>query len=202
MSSPSSRFASIGIARSEWTTGSWASVARMVAGPWLEIGMIVGGMLGALGMLNALIMSYSANSTGPGRGRISARDPRTTRPQDRGAPTVSILVCAIAWGLALNLGFERLIELDLLFYGLSLVLEFVALVVLRVREPGLRRPYRVPGGIAGATLVGVAPTCLDPARLDSKREQRRWSHQRSGLRPDPGAPRVFLFAGISLLVPR
>ena len=121
--------------------------------------MVVAGMLSALGMLNALILSYSRlppvlAEDGYLPAFLARRHPKT------GAPQVSILLCAIAWGLALNLGFERLIELDLLFYSLSLVLEFVALVVLRVREPGLRRPYRVPGGLAGATLVGVAPTFL------------------------------------------
>jgi amino acid transporter len=149
----------IGIARSEWTAGSWASVARVVAGPWLEIGMIVGGMLSALGMLNALIMSYTRIPPALAEDGylppiLARRDPTT------GAPTVSIVVCAVGWGLALNLGFERLLTLDLLLYGLSLILEFVALLALRLREPDLPRPYRVPGGIAGAALVGVAPTLL------------------------------------------
>ena len=149
----------IGIPRSEWTAGSWAGVARVVAGPWLEIGMIVGGMLSALGMLNALIMSYTrippALAEDGYLPPILARRDSTT-----GAPTVSIVVCAVGWGLALNLGFERLLTLDLLLYGLSLILEFVALLVLRLKEPDLPRPYRVPGGIAGAALVGVAPTLL------------------------------------------
>jgi len=149
----------VGIARSEWTTGSWASVARVVAGPWLEIAMIVGGMLSAVGVLSALILSYTRippalAEDGYLPAILARRNPKT------GAPAVSILVCAVGWGLALNLGFERLIELDLLLYGLSLILEFVALLVLRLREPDLPRPYRVPGGLAGAALLGVAPTTL------------------------------------------
>jgi amino acid transporter len=149
----------IGIARSEWTTGSWAGVAGVVAGKWLEIGMIVGGMLSALGMLNALIMSYTRipavlAQDGYLPAILARRNPRT------GAPTVSILVCAVGWGLALNLGFQRLLQIDLLLYGLSLILEFIALFALRLREPGLHRPYRVPGGLAGAAMLGVAPTVL------------------------------------------
>jgi amino acid transporter len=54
----------------------------------------------------------------------------------------------------------KLIVLDVLLTGLSILLEFVALVVLRIREPGLRRPYRVPGGLAGAIALGVAPLAL------------------------------------------
>jgi len=40
------------------------------------------------------------------------------------------------------------------------LLEFIALVVLRIREPQLLRPFRVPGGLAGAILVGVEPLLL------------------------------------------
>jgi amino acid transporter len=53
-----------------------------------------------------------------------------------------------------------LITLDILLYGLSLSLEFVALVVLRIREPHLPRPFRVPGGLFGAVAVGVFPVLL------------------------------------------
>ncbi len=50
--------------------------------------------------------------------------------------------------------------IDILLYGVSLSLEFVALVVLRVREPDLPRPFRVPGGMFGAVAVGIAPMLL------------------------------------------
>ena len=40
------------------------------------------------------------------------------------------------------------------------MLEFVTLVVLRIREPELKREFRVPGGLVGATLLGVFPLLL------------------------------------------
>jgi amino acid transporter len=73
---------------------------------------------------------------------------------------VAILVCAIGWALCLGLGFERLVTIDILLYGCSLSLEFVALVVLRIREPELPRPFRVPGGLFGAIAVGITPMLL------------------------------------------
>ncbi len=36
----------------------------------------------------------------------------------------------------------------------------MALIVLRIREPELPRPFRVPGGMFGAVAVGVAPMLL------------------------------------------
>jgi len=70
------------------------------------------------------------------------------------------VVCAIGWAMCLGLGFERLVTIDILLYGSSLLLEFVALVALRIREPELRREFRVPGGLFGAIAVGITPTLL------------------------------------------
>jgi amino acid transporter len=115
-------------------------------------------MISAFGMFNALCLSYS---------RLPAAladdgylPPVFGRTLAHGAPWASILACAAAWMLSLGLSFDRLVSLDILLYGTSLVLEFVALVVLRVREPGLARPFRIPGGVPGAVLVGVGPVLL------------------------------------------
>lgn len=148
-----------GIPASAWETGSWADLAGLVGGAWLRVALVLGGMLSAFGMFNALALSYSrlpyAMALDGMLPRVFAR-----RVARTGAPWVSILACAIAWAGCLGLGFERLVLMDVMLCGLSLVLEFVALIVLRVREPNLPRPFRVPGGMTGAVLVGVAPVIL------------------------------------------
>jgi amino acid transporter len=75
-------------------------------------------------------------------------------------PWVAIVVLASCWALCLGLGFQRLVTLDIMLYGAALMLEFVTLVVLRVREPKLRRTFRVPGGMAGAVTCGIFPLAL------------------------------------------
>src|SRR5262249_50378250 len=82
------------------------------------------------------------------------------RTNRRNAPWVAIVVCAAGWALCLGLGFSRLITLDIMLYGASLMLEFVTLVVLRIREPELKREFRVPGGLPGAVLAGMFPLAL------------------------------------------
>jgi len=119
----------------------------------------IGGILGAWGTLNAQTMQYSRLPA------VMADDgllPRifSRRRSKTGAPWVAILACAAAWTVCLQLNFEKLILLDVLLTGLSLLLEFAALVALRIREPELRRPYRVPFGIAGAVSVGLLPCAL------------------------------------------
>jgi amino acid transporter len=142
-----------------WETGSWADIAGMLGGPLLRTGLVLGGMMSAFGMFNALVMSYSRLPYAMAQdGMLPAVFAKVTRRSR--APWVSILVLATGWALCLGFGFERLVTLDILIYGLSLLLEFVALVVLRITQPALPRPFRVPGGLFGVVLVGVLPMLL------------------------------------------
>src|ERR1700723_2750537 len=43
---------------------------------------------------------------------------------------------------------------------MRLMLVVVALIVFRIKEPGLRRPFKVPGGMGGAGLIGVCGLLL------------------------------------------
>jgi amino acid transporter len=149
----------VGVDPSEWDTGSWVDVARAFGGAPLAWAVVGGGMVSAFGMFNALCLSYSRvpavlAEDGYLPSALARRLPRG------GAPWVSVLVCSLAWTLSLGLSFERLVSLDILLYGSSLLLEFVALVILRVREPDLARPFRVPGGVVGAIALGVGPLAL------------------------------------------
>ena len=38
--------------------------------------------------------------------------------------------------------------------------EFIALAVLRIREPQMVRPFKVPGGVPVAVLLGIGPTLV------------------------------------------
>ena len=148
-----------GIPPQVWTTGSWATLGGQVAGRWLEIAIIAGGMIAALATFNSLLMSYSRLPMAMAEDGLLPRVFALTTKNTH-APWVAIITCAILWGACLGLGFERLVTLDIVLWGASMVLEFVALVLLRIREPELRRPFRVPGGVAACGLLGVAPTTL------------------------------------------
>ena len=148
-----------GLPTSAWETGSWADIAGLIGGPLLRIGLVLGGVISAFGMFNALVMSYSRLPLAMAQDGMLPAVFGKLHPKTR-APWVAILVCAIFWAPCLLLGFERLITIDILLYGTSLALEFVALVVLRVREPELPRPFRVPGGLFGAIAVGIPPILL------------------------------------------
>jgi amino acid transporter len=155
--------------------GSWADVAGVIGGrlfgfQWLRLLIVLGGMMSAFGMFNALVMSYSRLPLAMAQDGMLPKFFARTNART-GAPWVAILVCASCWALCLGLGFKRLITLDIMLYGASLMLEFVTLVVLRIREPQLKREFRVPGGLAGAITCGVFPfllLCL--AMVESEKE--------------------------------
>ncbi|MGH9594078.1 MAG: amino acid permease, partial [Bryobacteraceae bacterium] len=88
-----------------------------------------------------------------------------------GAPWVAIGACAMFWTVCYPLGFEKNLILDVLITGLSILLEFCALVVLRVREPDLPRPFRVPGGIAGTVAISLPPLALMVAVFARNRQE-------------------------------
>jgi len=168
---PVAAAARAGIDPGRWTTGSWTEAGAALGGRLLAAAVVAGGALCGIGMFNALLLSYSRVPAALAEDgflpRIFARrHPRTD------APTFSILACAICWTAALTLGFDRLIELDVLLYGGSLMLEFVALTTLRRREPDLARPFRIPGGIAGTVLIALGPLALLSIALVQNRGEK------------------------------
>ena len=169
-----------GIPADQFSTGAWTDAARTIGGPGLfgaglALAVVCGGMLNGAGMFNALMMSYARVPYALAVDGLLPRFlTRTTQASPTRAPVpwASVLVCAVAWALALRLSFERLISIDLVLYGASLLLEFVALVVLRLREPALNRPFRIPGGLPAAVLAGVGPAALIVFALYAARDER------------------------------
>lgn len=159
-----------GIAPDRFSTGAWVDAARLLGGPALAVAVVLAGSLDSMGTFNALTLSYTRL---PYAMACDDLLPRVfTRRNAAGVPWVALLACAVCWALALGLTFERLITVDLLLWGLSLLLEFAALVRLRLREPELPRPFRIPGPLAVPVLLAVGPTALIVFALWTARDER------------------------------
>jgi len=146
-----------GIPASKWTEGSWVSLAAMIR-PWLALPVLLTIMVSVVGQVNSLAMSYSRIPLAMAEDHLAPRI--LARVSPNGTPWPSILLCGLMWTLALSLSLDRILLMDILLYGASLILEFVALAVLRVREPSLNRPFRIPGGLPGAILLAIGPCML------------------------------------------
>jgi amino acid transporter len=159
-----------GIPADRFSTGAWTDAAHSLAGPWLALAVVIGGTINGFGMFNALMLSYTRVPYALAEEGLLPKF--VALKTKAGVPWVSVLLCSVAWALALKLSFERLISIDLVLYGAALLLEFVALVVLRLREPALMRPFKVPGGIRGTIAVGIGPALLILFALWAARAER------------------------------
>jgi amino acid transporter len=154
-----------------WSTGGWVDAGRVLGGPALAVAVTVAAIIGGVGTFGTLMLSLTRLPA------VMAADGYLPRPLARvsartGAPWISIIVCAVAWAVCLPLGFVSLVIIDVLLTGSSILLEFGALVALRIREPNLPRPYRVPGGLAGAIVLGIPPLALVILSLVRSKSQR------------------------------
>ena len=159
-----------GIPSTRFSTGAWADAAGLIAGSWLAFAVVLAGSIDGLGTFSALTLTLTRLPYALAEDGLLPSALRRTN--SRGVPWVSVVTCAVCWALALNLSFERLISIDLVLYGASLILEFIALAVLRVREPGLARPFRIPGGTPAAIAAGVGPAILIAFALYAARFER------------------------------
>lgn len=146
-----------GVPAASWSEGAWVSLAGGVR-PWLALPVLLTIMVSVVGQVNSLTMSYSRIPMAMAEDHLAPSI--LTRVSANGSPWCALLLCGAIWTLALSLSLERILLMDILLYGASLILEFVALVVLRITQPELARPFRIPGGTPGAIAIGVAPCFL------------------------------------------
>jgi len=151
-----------GLDPNRWSTGGWSDVASAIipgaSGAALALSISVAGMIAAFGTLDALTLTLARLPVVLGEDGYLPK--AFTKKNAAGAPWVSTVACAIAWALCLTLSFVKLIVLDVLLTGLSILLQFAALAALRIREPGLLRPFRIPGGTVVAVCLGIPPLGL------------------------------------------
>jgi amino acid transporter len=166
---PLAAMAFAGLSTADFSTGSWATAGGLIGGHPLNIAIVAGGIICGIGMFNSLMMSYTRLPIAMAADGFLPQ--LFLRRNSRGVPWTSLLACGIAWALALKLPFERLISIDLILYGSSLILEFVALIALRIREPELPRPFRA-GSFAFVCLLGVCPTLLIAYAIYASRAER------------------------------
>jgi amino acid transporter len=158
-----------GLSVVSFSTGDWMTAAVSIGGPLLGYAVVAGGIICGFGMFNALAMSYTRLPMAMAEDGMLPHV--LARRNQRGVPWLSVLLCGLAWALALKLPFERLISIDLILYGSSLLLEFVSLIVLRIREPELPRPFKA-GNLAFACSLAVGPAALIAFALYASRNEK------------------------------
>ena len=139
-----------------WTEGGWPQIAAAAAeGQWIAIWIALGGLVSAIALFNALLLSYSRIPFVLASDRLLPKSLAKLDP--RGTPRNAVIVSAICYSIFVLVPFGKLVIADVLLYSLALFLEFGALIQLRKREPSLRGSFRIPLGRGGVMVLAALP---------------------------------------------
>lgn len=142
-----------------WKDGAWTIIAQHLGGFYLGLAVTAAGLIATSGLFSSTLLAGSRIPFALAEDDVLP--PALTRLHPRfETPAIAILVSAVFYSFFSLQTFGDLAEVDVAVYSAGLILEFVALVVLRYREPDLTRPYRIPGGWFGVGLVVLLPAII------------------------------------------
>jgi amino acid transporter len=145
----------------KWREGGWPDIALMSAGVFgkpLAVMLALAGMISALALFNALLLSYSRIPLAMATDRLLPKS--LAKLDDRATPRNAVLVSAIFYSVFALLSFVHLVVADVLLYSMALFLEFGALIALRKNQPRLRGTFRIPLGRGGVTALALLPALI------------------------------------------
>jgi amino acid transporter len=132
------------------------ALGSIVGGNWLAMIIAAGGMASALGLFSAVLLSVSRvpkvmadDHLLPARLHLLHRKYNT--------PYISIIVCAIVVSGMVLWTFGDLLIIDVTLYGAALFLEFISLIIFRIKLPQKNRPFKIPLNVAGLCVLILLP---------------------------------------------
>ncbi len=138
---------------------SFATIGAMIAGPWLGFAVMIAAISGNFALYSDFLASGTRTPFVMAEDRLL---PKFLKAQHKkyGTPHISILVMAgvniiFCWG-----SFEQLIIIDVMLLMLSYIMIFIAAIILRIKEPNLHRPYRIPLGTKGLVAISIPPILI------------------------------------------
>jgi len=134
----------------------WPVIAQLVGGSWLGGVIAAAGMVSMWGLFTAQLLYVSRLPY------VMACDgwlPKVFARVSPGAavPKLAIVVFSTIGALFAALSFGSLAVISCLLYSAALTLEFLSLIVQRIRRPHATRAFRIPGGWLGMAYVCVTP---------------------------------------------
>jgi amino acid transporter len=139
-----------------WTTGSFSEMGRVIGGSYLGYALAIGGMISSFAVFEAGMLWVSRLPF------VLARERYLPAPLadvwERGAtPWKAIVLCCVMFTLLVPLGFTALIVLDVFFYMTALALEMGALLKLRRLYPVRDGLFKIAGGRNAIYVIAIAP---------------------------------------------
>jgi amino acid transporter len=138
------------------TDKGFPALAVLIGGKWLAVLIAAGGMASTLGIYAAVLLSVSRVP------KVMADDdllPKWLNKEHSKfkTPYISIIICSVVVSLMVLWTFADLLIIDVTVYGAGLFLEYISLIRLRVNEPDMLRPFKIPLNIAGLIIMALLP---------------------------------------------
>lgn len=137
-------------------TAGFPVLAEKLGGYGLGILLAIAALVSAWSLFNSQLLYASrlpfAMASDGWLPKIFARANEKT-----GVPTNALIACCVVSAIFAALPFGKLVVIDILFYSAELLLEFIALIVLRRTAPDLPRPFKIRGGWLVLILITLAP---------------------------------------------
>ncbi len=138
---------------------SFVEIGRKLGGSALGVALLASALLGNL----ALYLDYLASGARPLFALASdGLFPKTVSGVSKrwGTPIAAIVLMAALNAVLIIGPFRNLVVIDVILFISSYAVIFVAAVRLRTKEPGLKRPFRVPFGTKGLVAMVVPPILI------------------------------------------
>jgi len=126
-----------------WEDRAFYDIAEQQVGGWLRIWIGIAGVVGNAGMYVAEMFEDSWQLQGMAEVSLVPSLFRYRHPRFR-TPINAILIQVVIICLLQAFSFNVIVCIDNFFAVISVLLELIAFVVLRVKRPDLPRPYKVP----------------------------------------------------------
>jgi len=117
------------------------------------------GIISSLGLFSSVLLSISRvpkaiADDGIFPSKFTALHPKYNTPY------ISIIVCALFVSCLSLWTLTDLIVVDVILSGAKLTLELIALIKLRRSHPREHRPFKIPLGIGGLTVLAFSPLLI------------------------------------------
>ncbi|KAG0575898.1 hypothetical protein KC19_5G038600 [Ceratodon purpureus] len=143
---------------SKWEDGYFAEVGLQIGGSFLKWWIEVAALLANMGLFEAEMSSDSFQLLGMGEQGMLPKV--FAKRSKHGTPMLGIIFSACGVLFLAWMSFEEIVEFLNFLYCIGMILEFAAFIWLRWSQPDLARPYRVPLGLVGVTLMSMPATTL------------------------------------------
>jgi amino acid transporter len=135
------------------------ALGLLIGGQWLGALLSIAGMASALGLFSGVLLSVSRVPKVMSDDELLPAKLHAIHPKYK-SPYISIIVCSLVVSVMILWTLGDLLVIDVTVYGAGLFLEFISLIVLRIKAPHEHRPVKIPLNIFGLCLLLLLPVTI------------------------------------------